>query len=123
MSFIPYISNINAWKQVVANGHSDRFNVLQKGKGGSSVQVISPEQGIVERAKSELKNNLNKSNLYKIKQSTSALKRSNTSPPRKKKRSTIKAKAKKKSKAKPRKKKKTKIKKSVKRLKRKKKKL
>lgn len=49
---------MDVWKQLPDEKLTKRFYFLQKGKG-PSMQLVSPEQGVIERAKSTLKRQLN----------------------------------------------------------------
>ena len=63
MSFVPYVPDTEIWKQLLNHSTLQKFYPLQKGKGSSSsINVVSPQEGILERAKSELKNQINNAN-------------------------------------------------------------
>ena len=96
MSLIPYVPNMEVWKNLPVDQPIQSSYLLQKGRGGASahVQVITPEEAIINRAKAKLKRQINKAKPTAKRQLNSGRKRKQT-----KKNS--------KSKAKPKKKKKT----------------
>ena len=89
MTFVPYVSDMEVWKKLPLD-KTRKFYSLQKGSG---VQLVSPEQGVIERAKSSLKRQLN----------SDSLSANSHSPSRKRRRKTYKPKQKKKTKKKTRK--------------------
>ena len=98
MSFVPYKPSSSAWNNIQGQVHGKRFYPLQQGSG-SSIQIVSPAQGSVQRAKSELKRQMSRA----PSQSSPSKKGRNTTPsvkakqkkPATKKKTTLKKKKKK----------------------------
>ena len=64
MSYIPYTTSSTAWNNLQGEKFGKTFYPLQKGEGSSSIKIVSPVQGSVQRAKSELKRQLTESELH-----------------------------------------------------------
>ena len=77
MSFVPYVPNNDVWKQLPDYQTTKSFYPLQKGKGAdlTGVEVISPQESIIQRAKSTLNRNINRGAVGGVVQSASGRKR------------------------------------------------
>ena len=73
MAYVPYEATASSWNNIHNEPYGKRFYPLQSGQG-SSIQLVSPAQGSVLRAKSDLKRQLSESNIH--------------SPPRKQRKKT-----------------------------------
>ena len=60
MSFIPYVPNMDAWKNIQNLRGIKKFHSLQDGKG-TPIQLVAPAEGAVMRAKLDLKRQLQSS--------------------------------------------------------------
>ena len=59
MAFVPYKPSSGAWSNIENETYGQKFYPLQEGKGkGSPIQLVSPAQGSIQRAKSDLKRQL-----------------------------------------------------------------
>ena len=80
MSYIPYHSNAENWKKLYKVKPINTLTSVQTGSGPSSnIQVISPQQGVIERAKNTMKRRINKTKPVTSKQSTSRGRKKKTS--------------------------------------------
>ena len=57
MSYIPYKSSSIAWNNIQGEVYGKTFYPLQEGQG-SEIKIVSPAEGSIQRAKSELKRQL-----------------------------------------------------------------
>ena len=80
MSLIPYVPNMEVWKNLPVDQPIQSSYLLQKGRGGASahVQVITPEEAIINRAKAKLKRQINKAKPTAKRQLNSGRKRKQT---------------------------------------------
>ena len=81
MSFVPYVPDVNVWNYLPDSESVQKFYPLQKGKG-SAIQVVSPEQAAIERAKMKLKRQLNSRPKSQSRQSSVGKRRKNISTAR-----------------------------------------
>ena len=109
MAFVKYTPSSKAWNNIENETYGQKFYPLQEGKG-SSIQLVSPAQGSIQRAKSDLKRQLSESRCQTASGSPKKRKRKNP-PSKKKKRKPVTKKTKKKVASKKRKKKPVKSKK------------
>ena len=68
MSFVPYKPSSKAWNNIQGQVYGKSFYPIQTGSGGkTNIQVVSPAQGSVQRAKLDLKRQLSQSNKLPVK--------------------------------------------------------
>lgn len=95
MSFIQYVPDVNVWKSQGRDNPSRQFYPIQKGKGvDSNIQVITPVEGVLKRAKARLKSRIKTSNSVKRIQSKTKAQRTNNYKKKNKSRSSQKGKGK-----------------------------
>ena len=96
MAFVLYTPSANAWKNIKSEKYGQKFYPLQEGEG-SKIKVVSPAEGSVQRAKSELKRQLSESSQHMATHKVSGRGRRRTTHPKnkskKKKKSSSKFKA------------------------------
>ena len=79
MSYVPYVSNVDSWKRLSRAKFINAADKIQTGQG-SSVQVISPQQGVIERVRNIMKSRIKKGKSNNSMQSTSRSRKKKTSP-------------------------------------------
>ena len=92
MSYVSYTPSVHAWKQVKSNMSMHDLLNAQEGNGSSkSVTVVSPEKGVIERAKIRLKRQINSGKAKRKTHSSSRVVKKRTSRKTKTKRKTKKS--------------------------------
>lgn len=78
MAFVPYINDISKWKNNSREEAEKKFYPIQKGRGTTSnIQLLTPEESIINRAKAKLKSQINRSPRKKRLQSSTSSPRGN----------------------------------------------
>ena len=115
MTYVPYKTSTVAWNNIQGEIYGKKFYPLQEGQG-SEIKIVSPAEGGVQRAKSELKRQLTDPDFHSLpskkKKKSSSTSTTTKTTKKKKKTTSTKTKSKSKKKKKPVKKSKAKCTKS-----------